>query len=125
MASSRQLLTHRFAEPADCCLLAQMNQQLILDEGHRNRMNVEELEDRTRDWLAEDYRAVLFSDGAEVVAYALYRELEYEIYLRQLFVVCEKRRQGIGRRAMQILRSKLWPTTKRLTVEVLAANQNA
>jgi hypothetical protein len=30
---------------------------------------------------------VLFKDGKEVVAYALYREQPKEIYLRQLFVV--------------------------------------
>ena len=60
-----------------------------------------------------------------MVAYALYREQEQEIYLRQLFVVRHHRREGIGRRAIEILRSQVWPKTKRLTVEVLVTNEIA
>jgi predicted acetyltransferase len=59
------------------------------------------------------------------VAYALFREEPQEIYLRQLFVVRSRRRQGLGRRAMEILRSEVWPKNKRLTVEVLVANKAA
>jgi predicted acetyltransferase len=59
------------------------------------------------------------------VAYALYREQPDEIYLRQLFVVRHRRRQGLGKQAMRLLRSELWPKTKRLTVEVLVANAAA
>ena len=75
-----------------------------------------------RGWLASEYRAVIFEEGGEVVAYALYREQPEEIYLRQFFVVRHRRRQGLGRRAVEILRSEVWPTTKRLTVDVLVAN---
>ena len=59
------------------------------------------------------------------MAYALYREQPEEIYLRQLFVVPHRRRQGIGRWAVEILRSQVWPKTKRLTVEVLVVNTAA
>jgi len=55
----------------------------------------------------------------------LYREQPEEIYLRQLFVVRNRRRQGIGRQAFEVLRSKIWPTNKRLTVEVLVKNEPA
>ena len=109
----------------DCSLLAELNHQLIRDEGHRNPMTVAQLEQRMRDWLAGEYRAVLFEDYGEVVAYALFRELPDEIYLRQLFVVRNRRRRGIGRRAVEILRSEVWPRTRRLTVDVLVANQDA
>jgi predicted acetyltransferase len=34
-----------------------------------------------------------------------------------------RRRQGIGCEAIEILRSKIWPTNKRLTVEVLVKNE--
>jgi predicted acetyltransferase len=78
-----------------------------------------------RNFLAGEYRAVIYQDGEEVVAYALFREQLEEIYLRQLFVVRHRRREGIGRRAVDILRSHVWPKTKRLTVEVLVANQSA
>ena len=41
----------------------------------------------SRGWLSGEYRAVIYEDGGEVVAYALFREQAEEIYLQQLFVV--------------------------------------
>jgi len=123
--TSNAKFTHRRATAADCPLLAELNHQLIRDEGHRNPMTVEELEQRVRGWIAGEYTVILFEDGDDVVAYALFREQVLEIYLRQLFVVRGRRRQGIGRKAMQLLRSEIWPKNKRLTVEVLAKNEAA
>lgn len=108
----------------DCPLLAQLNHQLIRDEGHRNRMAVSELEGRMRDWLSGEYRATIVEDDGEVVAYALFREQLEEVYLRQFVVVQHRRRQGLGRRAGQLLRSQVWPKSKRLTVEVLVSNRS-
>lgn len=118
-------MNYRRATSDDCALLAELNHQLIRDEGHRNKMSVPELEQRMKDWLASEYTAILFKEGKETVAYALYRKQPEEIYLRQLFVVRNRRRQGIGRKAMEILRSKVWPANKRLTVEVLVKNEAA
>ena len=118
-------MTFRLATLNDCALLAELNHQLIRDEGHRNPMTIPELEQRMRGWLASEYAAVIFEDGREIVAYALFREEPKEIYLRQLFVVRDRRRQGIGRKALEILRSKFWPANKRLTVEVLVQNAAA
>jgi ribosomal protein S18 acetylase RimI-like enzyme len=116
-------LTHRRATRADCRLLGALNHQLIQDEGHRNPMTEPQLAKRMRDWLARgDYVGELFEQNGEVVAYALYRELADEIYLRHLFVVRNRRRRGIGRRAMGILMDQIWPRGKRLTLEVLCAN---
>lgn len=117
------MLSIRTATATDCPLLAAMNQQLIRDEGHRNPMTVEQLEERMRGWLACEYRAVIFEEAGVVVAYALYREEPQEIYLRHLFVVRERRSQGIGSQAVEMLRNKVWPATKRLTVEVLTGNE--
>ena len=75
-------MTFRKATSDDCALLAELNHQLIRDEGHRNRMTVPELEQRMRGWLTSEYAAFVFEDGKEVVAYALYREQSEEIYLR-------------------------------------------
>jgi predicted acetyltransferase len=47
------------------------------------------------------------------------------IYLRQLFVARDRRRQGIGRRALELLRTQVWPKSTRLTVDVLVTNQPA
>lgn len=118
-------MTFRFATSADCPLLAEMNHQLIRDEGHRNPMTVSELEQRMRGWLANEYRAVIFEEQGAVVAYALYREQSNEIYLRQLFTVRDRRSRGIGRRAMDFLRNEIWSRSKRLTVDVLVSNQRA
>jgi len=118
-------MIYRRATTNDCPLLGELNHQLIHDEGHRNRMTVPELEQRMKGWLAGEYAAILFEDGGEVVAYALYREQPEEIYLRQLFVVRQRRREGLGKQAMHLLRSEIWPKTKRLTVEVLVANTAA
>jgi GNAT superfamily N-acetyltransferase len=112
----------RLATLDDCGLLAELNQQLTRDEGHRNPMNVAELAQRMHDWLTDDYEAVLFEESGEVVAYALFQEQSREINLRHRFVVRDRRRQGIGRRAMNILRTQVWPDDKRLTVDVLTSN---
>src|SRR5580692_331235 len=118
-------MNYRRANESDCSLLAELNHQLIRDEGHRNCMTVVELEQRMKHWLADDYAAVLFEETGAVAAYALYREQPDEIYLRQLFVVQEHRRQGIGRRALDLLRTRIWLENKRLTVDVLVQNQAA
>ena len=118
-------MNFRRAIADDCILLAKLNHQLIRDEGHRNKMTVPELEQRMKNWLASEYSAMIFEKNDEVVAYALYREQPEEIYLRQLFVARNHRRQGIGRKAFEILRAKIWPKNKRLTVEVLVKNEKA
>ena len=120
-----RFMTFRAATLDDCPRLSELNHQLIRDEGHRNQMTVPELEQRMRGWISGEYRALIYQDGGEIVAYALFREQPEEIYLRQLFVVRHRRSQGIGRRAVEILRSQVWPRTKRLTVEVLVANKRA
>ncbi|HEX3856949.1 MAG TPA: GNAT family N-acetyltransferase [Verrucomicrobiae bacterium] len=118
-------MNYRRATENDCSLLAELNHQLIHDEGHRNCMTIPELEKRMKDWIAKEYTAILFETADVVIAYALYREQPEEIYLRQLFVIRQQRRKRIGRQAFDILRSKIWPKNKRLTVEVLVQNEAA
>ena len=114
---------YRFATVTDARFLAELNHQLIRDEGHRNPMHVDQLEHRMRGWLSSgEYRAVIFTQEDTPVAYALYREDPDEIYLRQFFVVRTRGRHGIGRSAMQSLLSAIWPHTKRRTVSVLVHN---
>ena len=119
-------MTFRIATLDDCPLLAEMNQQLVEDEGHQNRsMTLQQLEERMRGLLSGEYRAAIFQDDGEVVAHALYREQPDKIYLRQLFVVRAHRRLGLGCRAMEIVRSEIWPKHRRLTVDVLSHNTSA
>jgi hypothetical protein len=60
MEAGGSALSFRFATLADCHALAELNHQLIRDEGHRNPMTVPEVDQRMRSWLAGEYRAVLF-----------------------------------------------------------------
>lgn len=119
-------MTYRLATQEDCRLLADLNQQLLQDERHRNRfMTLPQLEERMYRFLTGEYRGVIFEHAGEVVAYALFQEHAEEIYLRQLFVARDRRRRGFGRQAVGLLRSDIWPCNKRLTVDVLVQNSVA
>jgi len=114
-------MNSRKATDNDLSILAEWNHQLITDSGHRNPMNVSELQERMMKWLSEDYTAIIFSDEDDV-AYALFRESENAIYLRQFFVHRDRRRKGIGRKAITFLIYTVWPKDKRLTIDVHVEN---
>jgi GNAT superfamily N-acetyltransferase len=129
-------MQYRHATDEDLDLLAGWNRQLIEDEGHRNAMDERLLRARMAGWLEGEYKAVIFleaggTQGAgtgrapEPVAYALYCPGEESLYLRQFFVRRDRRREGLGRRAIELLRREIWPPDRRLTVDVLAANHSA
>lgn len=115
-------LVWNLATIEDSPLLARLNLELIADEGHMNPMNVFELEARMRGWLSTEYRAVLFRREAPVVAYALFRNDEWNrVYLRQFFVVRDARRQGVGRAAVELFKREVVPGTP-VVLEVLTTN---
>jgi GNAT superfamily N-acetyltransferase len=118
-------LGHRAATARDVPCLARMNQQLIEDEGHRNPMNLAELESRMRSMIEGDYTATLFEWHGQLVAYALWREEPDWVYLRQFFVARDYRRRGIGLRAVRRLTCEIWTPGKRIRVDVLIGNQPA
>ena len=55
-------LEFRYAADSDVPWLAKMNQELIQDEGHRNKMTLPELEQRMSDFLKNEYDAVKESE---------------------------------------------------------------
>lgn len=112
----------RHATERDLDLLAEWNHQLIADEGHRNPMGISEIRHRMGGWIAGEYTAVVFFENVDL-AYALFAEGDSEIHLRQFFVRRDRRRKGIGRAAVEILFNRVWPKSKRLTVDVLAKNK--
>jgi len=103
-------------------LLAELNGQLIRDEGHRNPMTLAELEARMRGWLTGEYEAVLFLQQGQAAGYALFRREPEHVYLRQFFVRPEFRRQGIGRAALGWLREHAWADASRVRLDVLIGN---
>jgi GNAT superfamily N-acetyltransferase len=117
-------LRYRAATVADAAVLGRLNHELIRDEGHRNPMGVDALVERMRHWLADEgYEALLGFDGDDLVAYVLWRDEPDCVYLRQIFVQREHRRQGVARHLMLSVFER-WPA-KRLTVDVLAGNARA
>jgi ribosomal protein S18 acetylase RimI-like enzyme len=118
-------MNYRPATQADASLLAALNQQLIRDEGHRNRMSLAELEERMSDWLNGDYRAVLFEHESAVIGYCLYRIEPESLYLRQFFIGRDYRRRGLGRTAMSWLMSQEWKDVARIRLDVLVENPAA
>jgi ribosomal protein S18 acetylase RimI-like enzyme len=111
----------RPATVVDAKALASLNRQLILDEGHRNTMSIEQLETRMHGWLATEYRAIVAATGASIVGYALARDQEPgSLHLRQLFVEVERRRSGLGRRLVAEITAST--PLRRLRVDVLIGN---
>jgi len=115
----------RFATDCDLPLLAELNHQLINDEGADNPMTHAQLQDRMGGWLASQYQVVLFEVASQNVGYALFRTDEDGVYLRQFFICRTKRRRGYGRRAVELLLREVVPKGRSVTVEVLDHNESA
>jgi ribosomal protein S18 acetylase RimI-like enzyme len=119
----------RRATANDVPLLATCNRHLIEDEGSRNPMTVAELEERLQAWMSGAWEVVVFQDGNPVVGYAVFqvRPDEFEpaipsVYVRQLFIVRERRRCGLGRRAFEEMVKSVFPMEARISLEVLSSN---
>jgi len=107
----------------DLTILAKMNLNLIRDEGHRNTMNDSQLRERMKSWLSSDYKAVIFSKDNETVGYALWRNDDDFLYVRQFYIRPEYRGKGLGKAAFQWLRQNKWSSDLLLRLEVLIGNQ--
>jgi GNAT superfamily N-acetyltransferase len=115
----------------------------LMDEQHRLDVDFEVADDAGERWLndfhewveAPDVRRVVVADaGSGIVGFAsaqlwwpppIYRQ-EMEVYLDELFVRSEDRRQGIGTRLLESIRE--WgdeQEVSRITLGTLAANDDA
>lgn len=122
MATTEPTMHYRFASPEDSEQLARMNLRLISDEGHRNPMGIPQLAERMAGWLLGEYQAVLFEEDSTPVGYALFRHEPEFVYLRQLFVIPERRRHGIASDALIWLWANAWQSAPRLRIDVLIGN---
>ena len=102
-------------------LLAQMNKRLIEDEKSTNPMTVAELEERMHCFLGTEYSAYFFIEDSCVVGYALVKDTEKPLYLRQFFIEREVRRKHLGRQAFQLLMDYLLADT--INIDVLPWNE--
>lgn len=114
----------REARSEDLDLLAGMNQALIRDEGHGNSMMLPELRERMAGWLAGEYKVFIFSEDEADVGYALYRYDPEWVYLRQFYIQPEKRRRGLGLKALEWLKRNPWKRCSRIRLDVLINNES-
>ena len=121
------MVTLRQTNPSDLNRLADWNRQLQEDE-NSVPMDSPALAARLGRWLQADYTAVIFEDDCKCpVGYALYRPGDPDqqgpntIYLRQLFIAREHRRQKFGTAAFQQLRQS-FPRDSKIILEVLSKN---
>jgi predicted acetyltransferase len=113
-------LTIRTCSFEDLELLATMNKQLIEDEEHDNKMNVEQLKERMRVFMSTDYKAYKFKDLSEIIGYALVNHSRQPLYLRHFFIRRNCRRKGYGKLAFEKLLESL--NTKNIDIEVMKWN---
>ncbi|MCM3782497.1 GNAT family N-acetyltransferase [Neobacillus mesonae] len=115
-------LSIRICNADDLELLASLNGQLIEDEKHDNKMNIEQLRDRMKDFMDTDYAANIFEEKyGEVIGYALVNHSKQPIYLRHFFICRPQRRKGYGKLAFNKLIELL--NTQNIDVEVMYWNK--
>lgn len=112
------------AEFTDVETLAELNQHLIEDERHPNPMNIAELTQRMKAWLATDYICYVAKQNGHIVGYCLYRDDDGHYYMRQLYVDRSHRRKGIATQLLDWLYENVW-TDKKVRLDVLAHNEDA
>ncbi len=119
----------RPATLGDVAILAEMNQQLIIDEGNFNTMSLEELEQRMVKWLSSGREGVIVERNDDVIGYMLFWRVEDEfypykdsIYIRQFFIQPSFRRRGIGQIAFDRIIEEFIDDGVALTLDVLESN---
>ena len=119
----------RPATLGDVAILAEMNQQLIIDEGNFNTMSSEELEQRMAKWLSSGREGVIVERNDDVIGYMLFWRVEDEfypykdsIYIRQFFIQPSFRRRGIGQIAFDRIIEEFIDDGVALTLDVLESN---
>ncbi|MCL6591342.1 MAG: GNAT family N-acetyltransferase [Firmicutes bacterium] len=111
----------RVGSDEDLDLLAVLNKQLIEDEKHDNKMNVEQLRERMKGFINSNYKAYLFEKDSKTIGYALVDHTRKPLYLRQFFICRDVRRQGYGKTTF----NKLWELLKTeiIDIEVMSWNE--
>jgi GNAT superfamily N-acetyltransferase len=119
------------AMPTDLPELALMNKELIEDEGSRNPMTLDMLQQRMRGWLQDNWTIRIFVEEVtnQTAGYAVFqiRPDEYFpeqsiVYLRQMFIRRPLRGQGAGEQAFEVLRQQCFPPRATVVIDVLFSN---
>ena len=130
----RQVIALAKASLGDAAVLAEMNRQMIVDEGYKEKLNLSRLRKRMRDWLRlGEYEAVFFLDNENSrIGYALFQKQEdalffakRQVFLRHFFIARSHRRRGVGTQAFKVLKEELWKGADRVDLRVLIQNRSA
>lgn len=113
----------RPAQEADLDQLVLFNQQLIIDQQHDNPATPAQLRERMARWLASAHVLALLEQNDTPVGYAVWRQNEDGVYLRQFFIARGWRRQGLERDAFMLLQREWAAQTVKL--DVLRHNEPA
>ena len=105
----------------DIHTLAVLNKRLIEDEKSDNPMSPEELKNRMKTFLTNEYNAYFFKDADEIIGYALIRHTCTPLYLRQFYIDRAYRRKHYGEKAFHELLKLLQVDT--IAIDVLPWNE--
>jgi ribosomal protein S18 acetylase RimI-like enzyme len=83
--------------------LAKLNKMLIEDEKAENKMNLNQLKERMKNFLTNDYKAYYFYEENKILGYALCNLNKAPIYLRQFFINRDERHKGYGKESFRKL----------------------
>lgn len=104
--------------------LAELNMQLVEDEGHSNLMGIPELANRMDSWLSSEYTCYGVCDDEKILSYCLFRDDHDYFYIRQLFTVRHLRGKGLATKLLDYLESTVLKG-KPIRIEVLVSNIQA
>lgn len=116
----------RYVEASDIAQLVTWNRNLQEDEGSEP-MSVDLLRPRMHRFLAGNYEAVIFSETATPVGYALFRPTDVDlegpdgIFVQQFFITREHRRNRMGATAFALIANEIRPGHK-IILEALTTN---
>lgn len=110
-------------------LLADLNRQLVEDQGSRNPSDLSGYQARFTDWIiSEEWTPSLFEDGETVLGYSVHRIGQDDYYpdiefvtLRQFFISRNVRRRGYGTAAFALFQTEI-AKGRTISIDVLASN---
>ncbi|SFB61698.1 Ribosomal protein S18 acetylase RimI [Cohnella sp. OV330] len=123
------IMNIKSATKLDAEIIAELNFQLIQDEGSNNPMNLVQLQDRILDWLGSGWSIDLLLAEEKIIGYAVYKlqpapfeETELEVYIRQFYIDRNERNKGYGRGGINILKERRFGNVSTMIIDVLETN---
>jgi GNAT superfamily N-acetyltransferase len=112
------------AKSSDVDLLAQLNRQLDEDEPYPYPMPLSALSERMAHWInSGEHEVLLFRSGDQLIGYAVWRAAEHGTYLRHFFICRDRRGQGWGRAAVQLLCREVFPKDRPVNIDTAVGNK--